>query len=54
MLRQAQGWGIAKLEDALAILTATDLSLWSSARAPGLAVVERALIRVATLGRRQG
>lgn len=53
MLRQAQGWGAAKLEMALSILTDTDLSLRSAGQtAPAMALVERALIRLAMLARR--
>ncbi|SEM00314.1 DNA polymerase III, delta subunit [Roseovarius azorensis] len=50
MLRQAQGWGTARLEQALTILTDTDLHLRSAGqRAPDMALVERALIRLAML-----
>ena len=53
LARQARRWGPARAEEALAILTDTDLALRSAgARAPDLALVERALIRVAMLGRR--
>lgn len=52
MLRQAQGWGMRRLEAALAILTDTDLALRSSSRAPAMAVMERALIRLAMMSRR--
>lgn len=52
MIRQAQSWGVHKLESALRILTDTDLSLRSSARAPQMAVMERTLIRLAMLGKR--
>jgi DNA polymerase-3 subunit delta len=53
MLRQAQGWGAAKLEQALSILLETDLTLRSAGRvAPDMALVERALIRLAMLARR--
>jgi DNA polymerase-3 subunit delta len=48
MLRQAQAWGAADLGRALEILTEVDLTLRSSARVPGRALVERALIRLAT------
>lgn len=52
MLRQAQGWGASRLEQALSILTETDLTLRSAAqRAPEMALVERALIRLAMLAR---
>lgn len=52
MLRQAQGWGMHRLEQAIAVLVETDLSLRSSSRAPALAVMERALLRLAALARR--
>ncbi len=53
MLRQAQGWGASKLEQALTILTDTDLKLRSAGQsAPAMALVERALLRLAMLGRR--
>lgn len=50
MLRQAQAWGAVRLEQALTILTDTDLTLRSAGqRAPDMALVERALIRLAML-----
>ncbi|MGH1355844.1 MAG: DNA polymerase III subunit delta [Thalassovita sp.] len=53
MQRQAQGWGPAKLENALTILTDTDLKLRSAGQtAPAMALVERMLIRLAMLSRR--
>ncbi len=52
ILRQAQDWGVLRLEQALRLLTDTDLSLRSSARAPDTAVLERAFIRLAMMGRR--
>ncbi|MCA0273097.1 MAG: DNA polymerase III subunit delta [Proteobacteria bacterium] len=52
MLKQAQGWGMHRLEQALSLLTDTDLQLRSSSRAPAMALMERALIRLAMLGRR--
>ncbi len=52
MLRQAQNWGMFRLEQALSLLTDTDLQLRSSSRAPAMAVMERAMIRLAMLGRR--
>lgn len=52
MLRQAQSWGMHNLERAIGILTDTDLTLRSSSRAPAMAVMERALIRLAMLNRR--
>lgn len=51
MARQAQGWGMRALEDALHLLIDTDLTLRSSSRAPAMAVMERALIRLAMLPR---
>ncbi len=51
MVRQAQNWGMHKLETALGILTDTDLALRSAAQtAPQMARVERAFIRLAMLG----
>ena len=53
MIRQAQGWGRHKLEEALGLLTETDLSLRSAGQtAPQMALVERTLIRLAMLARR--
>ncbi|WP_297768390.1 DNA polymerase III subunit delta [uncultured Roseovarius sp.] len=53
MLRQAQGWGAEKLQQGLTILTDTDLQLRSAGqRAPDMALVERALIRLAMLAAR--
>jgi len=53
MLRQAQGWGAEKLQQGLTILTDTDLQLRSAAqRAPEMALMERALIRLAMLAGR--
>jgi DNA polymerase III subunit delta len=54
MARQAGDWGTRKLEQALAELVDTDLTLRSAGqRAPAMAVMERALIRVAMIkGRR--
>ncbi|SLN18250.1 DNA polymerase III subunit delta [Roseivivax jejudonensis] len=53
MLRQAQGWGMHRLEQAVRILTETDLALRSAGQhAPAMALVERALIRLAMLARR--
>ena len=53
MLAQAKRWGPSKLETALGVLTDTDLALRSAgATAPSMALVERALIRLAMLGRR--
>jgi DNA polymerase-3 subunit delta len=53
MLRQAQGWGAEKLQQGLTILTDTDLQVRSAAqRAPEMALMERALIRLAMLAGR--
>ena len=53
MLRQAQNWGAPKLQDALGLLTETDLQLRSAAQhAPEMALVERALIRLAMMASR--
>ena len=53
MVRQASGWGAPKLEQALTILTDTDLQLRSAGQnAPAMALVERALLRLAMLARR--
>ncbi|MEZ5886921.1 MAG: DNA polymerase III subunit delta [Paracoccaceae bacterium] len=52
MLKQAQAWGMHRLEQALSILVETDLTLRSASRAPQMALMERALIRLAMLGRR--
>ncbi|MCG6904701.1 MAG: DNA polymerase III subunit delta [Rhodobacter sp.] len=50
MVRQAQDWGLPRLEKALQMLTDTDLLLRSAAqRAPQMALVERTLIRLAML-----
>ncbi len=52
MLRQAQKWGTFKLEQALGILIDTDLQLRSTSRAPTMALMERALIRLSMLAAR--
>lgn len=52
MLRQAQGWGLHRLEHALTVLTDTDLQLRSADKAPQMALVERMLIRLAMIGKR--
>ena len=50
MLRQAQNWGLTRLEKALGMLTDTDLALRSAAQlAPQMALVERTLIRLSML-----
>ena len=53
MMRQAQKWGVVRLEQALTALTDTDLALRSAGQtAPNMALVERTLIKLAMLGRR--
>lgn len=53
MLRQAQGWGAPKLEQALTVLTDTDLQLRSAGQsAPAMALVERMLLRLSMLAKR--
>ncbi|CTQ49393.1 DNA polymerase III subunit delta [Jannaschia donghaensis] len=49
--RQARAWGTARCEAALALLMDTDLTLRSASRAPAMAVMERALIRLAMMAR---
>jgi len=51
MARQAGKWGQKRLERALSDLTDTDLRLRSSSHAPAQALMERALIRLAMMGR---
>ncbi|MEO1536850.1 MAG: DNA polymerase III subunit delta [Pseudomonadota bacterium] len=50
--RQASAWGMHKLERALSLLLDTDLTLRSAAEVPQMAVMERALLRLAWMGRR--
>lgn len=45
--RQAGAWRVSDIEAALSEITATDLQLRSTSRAPDHALVERALIRIA-------
>ena len=53
ILRQAQGWPVARLEMALGLITDTDLQLRSAGQhAPAMALVERTLIRLSMLARR--
>lgn len=49
LLRQGALWSRRALDDAVATLLETDLTLRSASRAPGMALVERALIRIAML-----
>lgn len=51
MQRQAGNWGMHKLETALSLLIETDMTLRSTSRAPTMAVMERALIRLAMMKR---
>jgi DNA polymerase-3 subunit delta len=51
MQAQAQRLGLRALEQALSALVETDLTLRSTSRAPTMAVMERALIRIAMLKR---
>jgi DNA polymerase-3 subunit delta len=47
MQRQASDWGRDRLETAIGLLLDTDLTLRSSSRAPTMALLERALLRIA-------
>ncbi len=49
MQRQAQRLGTARLENALGLIVETDLTLRSTSRAPAMALVERMLLRIASL-----
>lgn len=51
IIRQAEAWGARRLEDALGVLLETDLTLRSASRAPAMAVMERALIRLSMMRR---
>ena len=51
MARQAQAWGMRNLEEAVHHLLETDQQLRSSSRAPQMALIERALIRLAMMPR---
>ena len=51
ILRQAQEWGLRRLEDGVSLIVETDLTLRSASRAPAMAVMERALIRLAMMKR---
>ncbi len=51
MQRQAGAWGMRPLETAVGVLLETDLTLRSAARVPGMALVERALIRLSMMRR---
>jgi DNA polymerase-3 subunit delta len=49
MARQAKAWGARRLEEALHLLTETDLALRSSRPVPAVAMLERALVRLAMM-----
>ncbi|MFN3970321.1 MAG: DNA polymerase III subunit delta [Gemmobacter sp.] len=49
MVAQAGRWGMRRLEVALGVLIETDLTLRSASRAPGFALMERALLRLAVM-----
>jgi DNA polymerase III subunit delta len=49
MTRQAGQWGAAKVEDVLRLLIDADLTLRSTSRAPAMAVLERAFMRIAMM-----
>ncbi|MDP2739356.1 MAG: DNA polymerase III subunit delta [Pseudorhodobacter sp.] len=51
MLGELRGWPLRDLEAALGLLVETDLTLRSSSRAPAMAVMERALLRLAMMRR---
>lgn len=52
MARQAQAWGVRRLEQALSLLIDADLTVRSASRAPASGVIERTFIRLAMLGAR--
>jgi len=54
MIRQAGLWGVARLEAAQGTLLDTDLTLRSTQQAPQAALMERALIRLASVAARAG
>lgn len=51
MQRQATAWGMRSLEAAIGVLLETDLTLRSASRAPAMALMERALIRLSMMRR---
>ncbi len=51
MQRQAGQWTLRGLEAAVTLLVDTDLTLRSASRAPGMALMERAMIRLAMMRR---
>ena len=52
MQRQAQNWGVDRLEQALSTLIETDLTLRSASKSPQMALIERTMIRLAIMGKR--
>lgn len=52
LVRQAKTWGAVRLEQALELLTDTDLQLRSAKPTPDMALVERAMIRLSMMNRR--
>lgn len=53
LMSQAQRWGMFRLEEALKVLVEADLTLRSASKAPQMALLERALMRLAMLGARR-
>lgn len=51
MQGQLRRWSVANLEGAVSTLLETDLTLRSASKAPGMALMERALIRISMLQR---
>lgn len=51
MTRQARAWGVNRLETALELLIDTDLTLRSASKAPQMALIERALLKLAYMAR---
>ena len=49
LLSQARGWNVPQVEQALTLLFEADLALRSSPRVPAMAILERALVRLAML-----
>jgi DNA polymerase-3 subunit delta len=53
LLDQARSWSVRGLEQTIGMLTSLELELRSSGGAPPSALLERALVRIALLGRRR-
>lgn len=51
MQKQAQIWGPSGVESAIALLLETDLTLRSASKAPMMALMERCLVRIASIRR---